>query len=119
MRTPRTVYVIYPFTNSGEIAGAYVGSSYRVFNRIRDHFLSKAKDAHSEFHELMRKNGYAWQELDDIPTYFDKHKEYDWIAFFQSQNVRVFNSKLGKDSNPKHIYRNGDAPKWTGEKVTW
>lgn len=119
MRVPRKVYAIYPFTEYGEIAGVYVGSSYHASHRIREHFLNKGKNAHTEFHELMRRNGFAWQELDDIPTFFDKHKEFDWIAFFRKQNVRVFNTKLGIDADQTKIYRNGNAPIWTGEKVDW
>lgn len=119
MRVPRKVYVIYPFTNSGEIAGAYIGSSWNVVLRLRNHICCTATKAHEEFHDLMRRNGYAWQELDDIPTFSDRYKEYAWIDFFKKQNVRVFNSQIGKNADQKTIYRNGKAPIWTGEKIIW
>lgn len=119
MRVPRKVYVIYPFTDSGEIAGAYIGSSWEVNLRIKSHVWKNSTKQHEEFHKLMTENGFAWQELDDIPTFSDKHKEYDWIDFFRSQKIRVFNTFLGTGADKTNIYRNGNAPIWTGEKVIW
>ena len=119
MRLPRKVYVIYPFDDSGEIAGAYVGSSWHINVRIKSHVWKNTTPPHKEFHELMKKNGFAWQELDEILVFSEKHKEYDWIAFFKSQKIRVFNTFLGKEADPTKIYRNGNAPIWTGEKVIW
>lgn len=118
MKIPRKVYVIYPFTDSGEIAGAYIGSSWNVVLRLRNHVCCTVTKAHEEFHDLMRRNGYAWQELDNISTFSERYKEYAWIDFFKSQNVRVFNNKLGTTAKTT-IYRNGKAPIWTGEKIIW
>lgn len=119
MKVPRKVYVIYPFTNSGEIAGAYIGSSCNVNLRIKSHVWKNSSKAHKGFHDLMKQNGFVWQELDDIPTYFDRYKEHAWIDFFKNQNVRVFNSQISKDAGQTAIYRNGKAPIWTGEKIIW
>lgn len=93
---PREVYLIFPFDEQGKIAGVYVGSSCCVSTRIYGHLTIKGYDTcgeQKELHELMRKNGFAYEVVDKIDKWQNSYIEYDWVDFFlNNYEIRVFNS---------------------------
>lgn len=89
---PRKVYVIFPFNSDGTIAGVYVGSSYRVKERIECHKGDHQSKHMVELHDLMRENGFKYQIIDEIGDWRETHIEYDWIDFFKKKTtMKVFN----------------------------
>lgn len=136
MRLPSYIYVIYPFDDKGNIAGAYVGMSACVQQRMIQHCESKDKNQ-QELHDLMNENGFTFQILDVVKTMDDTHLEADWIAFFDDLNIRTFNimKKKGYVTNTGHISMGGNiqnlirnpenmrfrvvCPTWKGNGVLW
>jgi hypothetical protein len=89
---PKSVYVIFPHDDSGEIAGVYVGSSGNAFERLKMHLHDN--QTQKELHDLMRRNGFDWFVVDVIKNRTDLHLEYDWMDFFkQNTHLHLFNQR--------------------------
>lgn len=105
MSYPKKVYVLFPFDDEGLIAGAYVGSSENVNERLRIH--KNTHEGHGkqdQLHELMRKNGYTYAVVDEIKSFHETYIEFDWIDFFQKRTkLAVFNNFVSKKANWERI----------------
>lgn len=124
MDGPDYVYAIYPFDESGNIAGVYVGLTHNLKRRLKAHQFGE-NPSQAEFHSFMRQYGFAFQVLEIIENYADRHLEYDWIDFFEKKtNLRIFNSKRGcfgadcENINGKSIGAIGN-PVFAGGGVLW
>lgn len=114
----RFIYALYPFDTDGNIAGVYVGSTYKISRRMANHRNNnKCHLNQKELHELIEKNGYCFQVIDEYVGY-DSIREYDWIQFFELQNVRLFNTRKSQNANYKRCKKFG-TPIWTGGGVAW
>lgn len=116
MDYPRHVYAIYPYDESGEIAGVYVGSTSKLVKRINAH-LTEKKGSQEELHDLMRENGFTFQILDYIRDYSDVHVEYDWVDFFEHTDIKVFNRKTKNKGYMVDIFQKDAYPRWNGKSV--
>ena len=110
MSYPKKVYILFSFNEQGLIAGAYVGSSANVQERIRIH--KNTQDGHGkqdQLHKLMRKNGYTYVVVDEIETCKDTYIEFDWLDFIiKRTNLTVFNNFISKKANWKRISLKGE-----------
>ena len=78
----KTVYAI----QHNKTKRIYIGSSDRLVWRINDHLKKLRNGKHSN--ELMQKDyneygeDYGFYELDFIPIFLHKEREFFWMAFF-------------------------------------
>lgn len=115
----RYIYALYPFNEYGMVAGVYVGSTNRIRQRMANHRNNnKYHPRQKEMHELIRKYGYCFQVLDEYEGYSESIKEYDWIQFFEMQDVKLFNERKKSDADFKRCKKYG-TPIWTGGGVAW
>ena len=93
---PKKVYLIFPFDAKGHVAGVYVGSTWRIEERIRCHKGDHKSIHMMELHDLMRTNGFKVEIVGEIKTWKENHIEYDWIDYFMKRsNLKVFNYRKG------------------------
>lgn len=117
---PKHIYAIYPYDENGNVAGVYVGITENVSRRIKMHLNDKnAGQRQKEMHELMRKNGFSFQELGTCTTLEENYREYDWIQFFKSCGLKMFNFREGNRADAKRCGNVFWHPHWTGRGVTW
>lgn len=89
----------------------YVGRSYRVENRIREHFLTLRKGKTDKLNTTYKKTGfqddynkYGEEEFEvylieqNVPPEHCQEREHYWIKFYDS-------------ANPKHGYNTHDESK--------
>ena len=116
----RYVYAIYPYDENGQIAGAYVGITGNLKERMYLHRNNRdSRDKQSALHKLMREHGYCFQILEVCNKVIDRCVEYDWIEFFAGQEVHVFNIQHGKNANQERLIKKYGKPIWTGGGVAW
>ena len=84
MNFPRKVYAI----RHNKTNRVYVGSSSRVDNRFKEHMCALRNGRHSveDMQADFEKYGedYSFTVLDEIATYEDRLKEYDWMKKYRS-----------------------------------
>ena len=97
MSYPKKVYALFPYDEQGNIAGVYVGSSWKPKERVRIHKNTpNGKGKQDRLHALMRTNGFSYLIIDEIPTCNDTYIEFDWIDFFiKRTKLPVFNNFVG------------------------
>ena len=90
------VYGIFPYDDTGKVAGVYVGITEGDVNRRMTNHLRNYNSKHGlrDLHELMRTNGFHWVILATV-DYKERCVEYDWIDYFSKKtDLKVFNYKL-------------------------
>lgn len=94
-RYPKKIYAIFPHDKNGNTVGVYVGASARPEERIKNHAWENRKEPPlaEELHQLMRENGFHYFILDEMKTYKDKNREYEWVQMFMSIQMKVFNTR--------------------------
>lgn len=84
MKFPRKVYAI----RHNKTNRVYVGSSHRVDERFREHMCALRGGRHSveDMQADFEKYGedYSFTVIDEIATYEDRIKEYDWMKKYHS-----------------------------------
>ena len=89
--------MIFPYDESHEIAGVYVGASIHPKERIQQHIsgMGNEYENQKEFHRLMKANGYTYCVVDEIENWEQSYIEYDWIDYFKKViGIKTFNSKI-------------------------
>ena len=98
MRIPRKVYSI----RHNVTGRVYIGSSAHVEERYKNHMYALKSHRHlvGDMQEDFDKFGdnFTFTVLDEISSYEERHKEYDWMEKFSS-----YKRGTGYNYNDRHV----------------